>query len=141
MIVTGLVALPVGLAFSLLHAVGIVLPLLLLAGIASLRQKQTKPSRLRLIVAGLAMPFAMMLGNQMFFSLLPYAAYATHWGLAGEDIFKATNGPAEYFYGAVAEWELPFLPTNLDKYDGDSAKDRLRAHLLDLWHDETDRGL
>lgn len=130
--VTCLVATPAALAFGLLYAVGVGLPLLAVAGIAAFRQKQVQPSPLRLILAGLAMPFAFMLGNQMFFSLLPYAAYTTHW-LDGKTILKATNGPAEYYYGVVAEWELPFLPTHLDKYDGECARDRLRAHLTDLY--------
>ena len=116
------------IVFGLLCAIGIGLPLLIVLAIAGLNT----PRRVtRLLGAAVAAPLAMLLSTHLYFLVLPYAAYSTHW-LKASDLIAATNGPSEYFYEYVLE---PILPLAEQEIVGESAripltsKERLRMHV------------
>ena len=129
LLATAIFAIPVGFAFITLYLVGIVLPFL---GVVASAGSKDQPSRSRVYLSAILAPALFYIGNLLFFWMLPYAAYSCHW-LRAKDIMRATNGPAEYFYRFAVDWDIPYLSYPLAGSEGDTAKERLRAHLAALY--------
>ena len=91
----------VGLGFSIYLGVTVGLPLLCTMFIAGLLDNQII-KKSRLFLASILAPFLIGIGAQLFYLLLPYAAYSAHW-LNPYDVIGATNGPAEYYYKYFVE--------------------------------------
>lgn len=115
--------------FGILYLFGIGLPLLAMGLIAGLKEPM---SRMRIGLGLIACPAFFYLGSIAFFWLLPYAAYSTHW-LRAKDIMRATNGPAEYFYEYIVDFNIPYVPNWIAGNLGETAGDRLRSHLAELY--------
>ncbi len=117
------------IVFGVLYGIGLGLPILGIAAIAGFFRNTT--SKTRLLLASIAAPFLLFIGSFLFFLILPYAAYSVHW-LRAEDVIRATNGPAEYYYKYVAHWETQ---RSLQQYGQDTglgnltSKEQLRIHV------------
>jgi len=91
-------------------------------------------SKIRLWLSALAAPIIFLIASYLFFLVLPYAAYSTHW-LHAKDVIRATNGPPEYFHRYVT----PIFYIPLRRYvkeigvDNLSPKERLRFHVADIY--------
>ena len=117
---------------SILYGIGFGLPALGLGAIVGFKDSI---SRTRLFLAAIAAPFLFLVGSYLFYLVLPYAAYSTHW-LRAEDVIRATNGPAEYVYKYLVE---PWTPQALPQFTRDmglenlTSKERLRAHVAAVY--------
>ena len=113
--------------FCPLWAVGMALPGV---GVIAIIGFKNTTSKTRLILASVAAPFLFLIGSFLFFNILPYAAYSTHW-LKAENVIRATNGPAEYYYKYFARWEVELNRKQYGKELGLNltSKDLLRAHV------------
>ncbi len=116
------------IVFGLLFAVGLGLPLLVVLVIAG----GSRPFRTwRLTTAAIAAPLVIFLSSHVYFLVLPYFAYSTHW-LKAADLIAATNGPSEYFYEYVLEPILPLAEREIGGTSGRitlTSKERLRMHV------------
>ena len=132
LLTTFILALYIPIVFPILYAIGIGLPLF--GTIAIVGFKDTYSTK-RLWLSALAAPIIFLLCNYLFYLVLPYAAYSTHW-LDAKDIIRATNGPSEYFYTYVAEQGTMFqFPAFADEIglENMTAKERLRAHVAAVY--------
>lgn len=113
--------------FFPLWAVGMALPGV---GVIAIIGFKNTTSKMRLILASVAAPFLFLIGSFLFFNILPYAAYSTHW-LPAENVIRATNGPAEYYYRYIARWEVELNRKQAGQELGFSttSKDLFRAHV------------
>jgi hypothetical protein len=103
----------IGFGFSIYYGITVGLPLYCTLLIAGLDNQIIKKSRLYL--ASICAPFLIGIGAQLFYLLLPFAAYSTHW-LNPYDVIGATNGPAEYYYKYLVE---PLEPNKtFNKFNG-----------------------
>lgn len=123
-----LLVLYVPIIFGLLYVVGVLLPWLLAGAFAGITLSRSPQSRGRLAVVFVALPFFYAAGYALFFLLLPCAAWTIKW-LPGDNVLKATNGPARSFYQYVVEPDIPRVGPQLRVEDGDSALERLRSHV------------
>jgi hypothetical protein len=108
------------------------LPLLAIAAITGFSDVSSKGRR---FLAAISAPLLLVIGSFFYYSVLPYAAYSTHW-LNHKDVIRATNGPAEYFYRYVVEQGTPLLFEEFALEVGLEnlpAKERLRAHVATLY--------
>jgi len=127
-----LLLLYIPIVFSILYAIGLGLPLLTAIVVEMLNNKSSK---IRVWLSAVASLFVCILARWIFFIVLPYAAYSTHW-LNPQDVIRATNGPAEYFYRYVAE---PMNPLQFPEHVRElgiqnlTARERLRAHVAELY--------
>lgn len=129
---TALLALYVPIVFGILYGIGFVAPLLLAALISG-----TAPplKRWRILLASIAAPVLMIVFSTVYYNLLPYAAYSTHW-LGPTELMRTTNGPAYYVYRYAVE---PFTPIMFSDFAYDiglenmTAKERFRAHVAALY--------
>jgi hypothetical protein len=118
------------IVFGILYAIGIGLPLISLVLIAG----KDATSKIRLWLLSFAAPIIFLVGSFLFFLILPYAAYSTHW-LSTKDVIRATNGPPEYFYRYAM---LPIEPLARSAFEEEiglkmSAKEILRAHVASIY--------
>lgn len=120
------------IVFGVLYAIGFGLPLFITIAIAGFKDV---PSKIHLWLSALATPIVFLIGSWLFYLVLPYAAYSTHW-LNADDIIRATNGPSDYFYRYAVE---PFARLQFPHFAEDiglekmNAKERLRAHIAGLY--------
>jgi hypothetical protein len=120
------------IVFGILYAIGIVLPFVGTYAIAGFKGTASK---IRLWLAVPAAPIIFLIASYLFYLVLPYAAYSTHW-LKAEDVIRATNGPSEYFYRYIVE---QMTPLQFPRYaheiglDNLSPKERLRSHVSILY--------
>ena len=125
---TLLLAIYIPIVFGILYAIGFGLPAFVVFAIVGFKENFSK---IRLLLSALAAPIIFLIASYLFYLVLPYAAYSTHW-LNPKDVIRATNGPPEYFYRYVVE---PFTPLILPRYveeigfDNLSPKERLRSHV------------
>lgn len=117
----------VPLAFSLLYAVGIGIPLF---GVFWLLGTKSPPSKLRYVSVALAAPIIFLIGSLLFSLAQPVAAISTH-ALRAEDVIRATNGPAYYVFGLVQQGFVA-LPPYISKTP-QTMKDCLRSHVAFLY--------
>lgn len=129
---TFLLAIYIPIVFGILYAIGLGVPFLLIALIAGMKDPVSK---IRLFLAGIGAPVIFLTCSFLYYTILPYAAYSTHW-LNPTGLVKATNGPAEYVYKYIVE---PFTPLEFPHYVNDigfdklSSKERLRAHVASMY--------
>lgn len=129
---TILLALYIPVVFGILYVIGLGIPLLLTLLIAG---KKESPSKGRLFLAGIATPIVFLVFSTIYYNILPYAAYSTHW-LGPKEVIRTTNGPSYYFYLYAVE---PFTPLLFSDFTNDiglenmSAKERFRAHLAAVY--------
>jgi len=112
--------------FGMLFAIGLGIPFYFLTLIIN----KEPLSKIRLFGAGIAAPVIFIVFSSIYFNVLPYAAYTTHW-LHSQEVIRATNGPPYYFYRYVAEPLTPLRYSGFIDYieiKSMSAKERLRAH-------------
>jgi hypothetical protein len=132
LLTTIILAIYIPIVFCILYAIGLGLPLLGTLAIAGFKES---PSKMRLWLSALAAPIIFLVGNYLFYFVLPYAAYSTHW-LNAEDVIRATNGPPDYFYRdavePLARLKFPHFAEEIG-LDKMSAKERLRAHVAVLY--------
>ena len=120
------------IVFSILYAIGLGLPLL---GALTVAGFKDPTSKIRLWLSAIVTPVICIIAGWLYFLVLPYAAYSTHW-LSPQDVIRATNGPPEYFYKYVAE---PMTPVQFPGYvremgpENLSAKERLRSHVAAVY--------
>ena len=120
------------IVFIIPYAIGFVLPTL--GALAIVGFKDTA-SKIRLWLSALAAPIIFLIASFLFYLVLPYVAYSTHW-LYARDVIRATNGPPEYYYRYVVE---PFGFISFPKYveemgfDNLSPKERLRSHVAIMY--------
>jgi hypothetical protein len=110
------------IVFSLLFAVSIGVPNILLLGALT---KETKATP---IIAAILTPFAFAIGYALFFLVLPYAAWTIHW-LGARDVIRSANGPATVFYKLAVEPDIPRIGPKLEIEKGETANERLRSHI------------
>lgn len=99
LLATLILAFYIPIIFSIICSIGLGLPLLGTIAIAGLKDP---PSKIRLWLSGIAAPIIFLIAGWLYYLILPYAAYSTHW-LNPRDVIRATNGPPEYFFKYVAE--------------------------------------
>jgi len=123
-----LLAIYIPIVFGILYAIGFGLPAF---GILAIVGFKENVSKIRLWLSALLSPIIFIIGSYLFYLILPYAAYSTHW-LHPKDVIRATNGPPEYFYRYVVEQMTPLkFPSYAHKMglDNLSPKERLRSHV------------
>ena len=129
---TFLLAIYIPIVFGLLYALGLGLPFILLILVAG---KKDPPSKGRLLLSAVVAPLIFLIGSFLYYNVLPYAAYSTHW-VGTKEIIRTTNGPSKYFYKYVVE---QFTPLEFPKFVHDmgfdklSSKERFRAHVAAVY--------
>jgi len=128
-ITTFILAVYIPIVFGILYAICFALPMLVTCAIVGFKDTFSK---VRLWLSALAAPIIFIIASYLFYLVLPYAAYSTHW-LYTKDVIRATNGPPEYFYRYVVEpmaLEIRF-PMYVKEigFDNLSPKERLRSHV------------
>ena len=129
---TILLGLYIPIVFGILFVIGLGLPSLFVFLIA---QKKEQLSKWRIFLAGIAAPFIFLIFSFVYYNVLPYAAYSTHW-LGAKEIIRTTNGPSYYFYKYAVE---PFTPLQFPGFTFDiglenmNTKERLRAHIVAVY--------
>lgn len=119
------------IVFGTLYVIGLGIPFFLTLVFVGLRESV---SRGRLFFAGIATPVLFCVFSTIFYTILPYAAYSTHW-LGTQEVIRTTNGPSYYFYRYAVE---NFTPLQFPGFTKDiglgsmSAKERFRAHVAAL---------
>jgi hypothetical protein len=129
---TFLLAIYIPIVFAILLAIGIGAPLFLVALIAGMKEPF---SIRRLILAGITCPVILWVFSTIFYNVLPFAAYSTHW-LGPKEIIRTTNGPSYYFYSFVVEQFTPLqFPgfVNGIKLENMTTKERFRAHIAAVY--------
>jgi hypothetical protein len=127
-----ILAMYVPIVFGLLYAIGLGVPVMLTILIAG--KKQT-PAKGRLFIAGILAPVIFLVFSTIYYNILPYAAYSTHW-LGPKELIRTSNGPSQYFYRFAVE---PFTPLQFSRFAYDiglenmSGKERLRAHIATIY--------
>jgi len=119
------------IVFGIMCAIGLLLPLVGIVGIAGYKRMSTG----RLFGAAVAAPVLLLLGTYLYFLVLPYAAYSTHW-LKATDVIRATNGPPEYLYKYIAEEVTPLQFPLFVRDVGEenlTSTERLRAHVAVIY--------
>ena len=120
------------IVFGLLYAIGLAVPFLLTILIVG---KKEPPSKGRLFIAGILAPIIFLVFSTIYYNILPYAAYSTHW-LGPKELIRTTNGPSQYFYRFAVE---QFTPLQFSGFAYDigmenmSGKERLRAHIAAVY--------
>ncbi len=120
------------IVFGILYAIGLGVPLLLTTLVAG---KKDPPSKGRLFLAGLVAPVIFLVFGTIYYNVLPFAAYSTHW-LGPRELIRSTNGPPYYFYRYAAE---EFTPLQFSSFAHDiglenmTAKERFRAHVAAVY--------
>jgi hypothetical protein len=115
----------VPIAFSILYALGFLVPLFLMLLITGFK----RPPWWRYALAAVAAPVLTLLGSFLFALLLPIAVKFTTHHLRGEDIIRSTNGPAYYvFTYLVTDIEKVDVPSYFDRTPMTS-KDYMRTHV------------
>ncbi len=117
------------IVFGIIYAIGFALPAL---GVMAIVGFKDTVSKIRLWLSSLAAPIVFLIASYLFYLVLPYAAYSTHW-LYTKDVIRATNGPPEYFYRYVVEpmvlkIRFPMYVKEIG-FDNLSPKERLRSHV------------
>jgi hypothetical protein len=129
---TFLLALYIPIVFGILYAIGLCIPLVLIILIAGTNEPASKT---RLFLAGILAPIFFLCFSAIYFTILPYAGYSTHW-LGPQEVMRATNGPQLYFYRYIVE---PFTPLQYASFTQDiglenmTAKERFRAHVAAVY--------
>ena len=118
------------IVFGIMCVIGLGLPILCVSVIVCFFKDIA--SKIRLWLAALAAPIIFLIASYLFFLVLPYAAYSTHW-LYTKDVIRATNGPPEYFYRYVVEpmalkIRFPMYVKEIG-FDNLSPEERLRSHV------------
>jgi len=129
---TFILAFYIPIVFSILYAIGLGLPLLGTLAVAGFKNR---PSKTRLGLSAVAAPIIFLIAGWLYYLVLPYAAYSTHW-LSSRDVIRATNGPPEYLYRYVAEQMTPIqFPRYVHEigFDKLSPKERLRSHVAAVY--------
>jgi hypothetical protein len=124
-----ILAVYIPIVFGILYAIGFALPML---GTYAIVGFKDTVSKVRLWLSALAAPIIFIIASYLFYLVLPYAAYSTHW-LYTKDVIRATNGPPEYFYRYVVEpmalkIRFPMYVKEIG-FDNLSPKERLRSHV------------
>ena len=122
----------VPIVFGILYAIGIGLPCLGTIAIAGFKDPHSK---IRLLLSTVVTPVICSIASGLYFLVLPYAAYSTHW-LSPQNVIRATSGPPEYFYRCVAERMTPLqFPAFVREIglENLSAKERLRSHVAAVY--------
>ncbi len=129
---TFLLAIYIPIVFGLLYAVGLGLPLLLTVLIVG---KKDPPSKGRLFLSGVVAPLIFLVFSIIYYNLLPYTAYSTHW-IGPKELIRSTNGPSYYFYKYAVE---QFTPLQFPGFTHDigfenlDTKERFRAHVAAVY--------
>lgn len=120
------------IVFSIMCVIGLGLPILCVYIIVCFFKDIA--SKIRLWLAVLAAPIIFLIASYLFFLVLPYVAYSTHW-LHAKDVIRATNGPPEYFHRYVTPIFYIPLRRYVKEIGGDnlSPKERLRFHVADIY--------
>ena len=129
---TVILAFYIPIVFSILYAIGLGLPILGAFAVAGFKDP---PSIIRLWFSAIATPIICIIAGWLYFLVLPYAAYSTHW-LSPQDVIRSTNGPPEYFYKYVAEkWTPLQFPGYVYEMglENLSVKERLRSHVASVY--------
>jgi hypothetical protein len=132
LITTIILALYIPIVFGIMYAIGFALPII---GAFAIMGFKDTTSKIRLWLSALAAPIIFFIAGYLFFLVLPYAAYSTHW-LNARDVIRATNGPSQYFYTYVVE---PFGFITFPRYVEEmgfynlSSKERLRSHVAIIY--------
>ncbi len=116
------------IVFGIIYAISFALPTL---GVVAIVGFEDNVSKIRLWLSALAAPIIFLIASHLFYLVLPYAAYSTHW-LHPKDVIRATNGPPEYFYRYVVEQMTPLkFPSYAHEMglNNLSPKERLRSHV------------
>jgi hypothetical protein len=132
LLTTCILAFYIPIVFSILYVIGLGLPLLGTMAVAGFKNR---PSKMRLCLSAIAAPIIFLIGGWLYYLVLPYAAYSTHWLNSG-DVIRATNGPPEYIYKYVVEQMTPIqFPGYVHKigFDKLSPKQRLRSHVAAVY--------
>lgn len=120
------------IVFGILYAIGLGFPLFLTMFIAGTKEPISKG---RLFLAGIAAPIIFLIFSTIFYNILPYAAYSTHW-LGTKEIIRTTNGPSYYFYRYAVEQFTPLQFPGFTKDIGLQnmrVKERFRAHVAGVY--------
>lgn len=120
------------IVFGLLYGIGFVIPIYLIIFIALKKEPLSKG---RLFLAGIAAPIILLVFSTIYYSVLPYAAYSTHW-LRTTEVIRTTNGPSYYFYRYAVEQFTPLqfsVITDDIGMENMSAKERFRAHVAAVY--------
>lgn len=129
---TFLLAIYIPIVFGLLYAIGLILPLFLTVLIVGV---QNPPPKGRLFLSGIVGPLIFFVFSTVYYTLLPYAAYSTHW-IGPKELIRSTNGPPYYFYRYAVE---QFTPLQFSGFTHDivlenlDAKERFRAHVAAVY--------
>ncbi len=129
---TFLLAIYVPIVFCLLYAIGLGVPLLLVVLIAG---KKEPPSKGRLFLAGIVAPIIFLVFSTLYYNILPFAAYSTHW-LSSKELIRATNGPPYYFYRFAVEQFTPLQFPGVAHAIGlenMTTRERFRAHVAAVY--------
>jgi hypothetical protein len=128
-----LLAIYIPIVFGILYAIGAGLPTYALLAIIGFKEPISK---VRIVIAYIPAPIIFILSSLLFYTILPYAAYSTHW-LNAKDVIGATNGPPEFYYKYVMDKMLPLgmMPKLAQEIGLDtmSSKERLRVHVAALY--------
>jgi hypothetical protein len=118
------------IVYYILYFLGFVIPLIICIKIAGSSEKF---NTFRMILASLAAPIICSLTTYLFLIVLPYAAYSTHW-LKAENVIKASNGPAWYYYKYVGSHFYPFhVPNYIEQVGNNNDKAYYRSHIASLY--------
>ena len=101
---TFLLILYIPIVFILLCIIGIGLPLLLLYLVFRICDDMGR--KFALWSTAILAPLILYLGTIIFMLVLPIAAKSTH-RLEAEDVIKASNGPAYYYWRYIGRWGMP----------------------------------
>jgi len=128
-----LLAIYIPIVFGILYAIGAGLPTYALLAIIGFKEPISK---VRIVIAYISAPIIFILSSLLFYTILPYSAYSTHW-LNAKDVIGATNGPPEFYYKYVMDKMLPLgmMPKLAQEIGLDtmSSKERLRVHVAALY--------
>ncbi len=132
LLTTFVLGLYIPIVFSILYFIGLGLPLIGTIAVSGIRSPSSKS---RLWLSAIAAPFIFLIAGWLYYMVLPYAAYSTHW-LDPRDVIRAANGPPEYIYKYVVEQMTPMqYPSYVHEmgFDRLSPKERLRSHVAAIY--------
>jgi hypothetical protein len=98
---------PAVLAFALLNAIGLLIPLFITLWIAGNGEKL---NWFRCLISGIVAPVVAFGGSFLFFLALPFAGITAHL-LDADAIIRATNGPAHVVFYSEGPGMVAFPPT------------------------------
>jgi hypothetical protein len=116
------------LAFCLLYAIGVGLPLLAVLWLLGLKRE---PTRVRYWVSAITAPIIALISSLVFGLALPFVAIVTH-GLPADYVIRATNGPAYYVFAFTVPRGMVALPLYISK-TSQTTTDILRSHVALLY--------